>query len=332
MTFMRIERSGAYSQLQDLGRHGVQQYGVPVNGPMDEWSHRVANALVGNDASEAVLECTLTGPAFSFTNDTIIAITGADMTVTIDGTWVPMHRAVVVRRDTTITFGERQNGMRTYIAVRGGFSTEAVLGSRSTNVRAGFGGFAGRILQKGDQLPIPRARHADLLPLEKRLVQSGLKVVATAAIDCMPPASDSHILRVIKGPQYAAFNATSIGKFTSEPFVISSKSDRMGYRLSGPKLELTTPLEMISEATSFGTIQVPPDGNPIVLMADRQSAGGYPKIAYVTTTDIGKLAQANPGDAMQFSLVSQTEAEMLLIAWEKKLDKITQAARSALHE
>jgi biotin-dependent carboxylase-like uncharacterized protein len=321
MNTMRVERPGMHSLLQDAGRYGYQRFGVPVNGPMDEWSHRIANALVGNDADAATLECTLTGPTVRFARDTLIALAGADMNATVAGIPLPRHCAVMVRRDMPLVLGRCRQGARGYLAVRGGFAPEPVLGSRSTNLRAHFGGVAGRALRAGDAVPVASPAR-EMLPLARMLVQSGMPCVAARA-----PSGELHVeppdaVRFIPGPQWDRFTPQARQCFERDSFTVSSQSDRMGYRLEGASLALAEPLEMISEAVSFGTVQVPPGGAPIVLMADRQSAGGYPKIAYVISADLPALAQALPGAALRFRGVTQDTAQRLLLAMEDRLQAI----------
>ena len=327
MNTMLIERPGMHSVLQDMGRLGHQQYGVSVNGPMDEWSHRLANALVGNAEDAAVLECTLSGPRLSFSENTLIALCGARMNVTADGRPVPYDCAVLLRRGVVLDVGERLRGARVYLAVRGGLATEPVLGSRSTNVRAGFGGFHGRALRKGDCLPLSAiSRDVPTLPIERCMVQSGLPLVSALPVDVTPPTAPADGLRFIPGPHWHAFTAQAQQSFTRQPYEVTPQSDRMGSRLRGPALMLEQPMELVSEATVFGTVQVPPDGQPIVLMADRQSAGGYPKIGYVASADLPALAQAMPGDALRFTPVTQEDAEKL---WQCFEDRLLQARESA---
>ncbi|GAA4334376.1 biotin-dependent carboxyltransferase family protein [Variovorax defluvii] len=330
---MNVERPGMLSTLQDSGRFGHQQYGVSVNGPMDEWSHRLANALVGNPENAAVLECTLTGPRLSFSDTTLIALCGARMRVTADGRPIPYHRAVLVRRGVTIDVGERTDGARLYIGVRGGLGTEPVLGSRSTNVRAGFGGFQGRGLKKGDRIPILGVpREMPMLPIERRMVQSGLPMILAGSADVNPPGRTAGVLRFIRGPQWEAFTTKAREDLESTAYEVTAQSDRMGARLMGSALLLRAPLELVSEATPFGTVQVPPDGQPIVLMADRQSAGGYPKIAYVASADLPVLAQSLPGDSLRFIQVSQADAEIAWREFEERLATARESAAAALEQ
>ncbi|ALM82938.1 biotin-dependent carboxyltransferase family protein [Bordetella sp. N] len=344
MNVMTVERPGMLSTLQDTGRLGHQQYGVSVNGPMDEWAHRLANALVGNEEDAAVLECTVTGPRLHFADNTLVALCGARMRITANGQAIPQDRAVLLRRGTVLDVGERLQGARLYLAVRGGFAPEPVLGSRSTNIRAGFGGHAGRALKRADRVLVGRmSRDLPVLPIEKLMVQSGMPIVLAEQVDVTPPhwrgngdhedddTAPTAPIRFIPGPHWPAFTAAAQDQLTTRSYTVTQQSDRMGARLSGEPLKLTAPLELISEATAFGTIQVPPDGQPIVLMADRQSAGGYPKIAYVASADLPPLAQAMPGDALHFKAIAQADAELAWRAADDRLQEIQTAATRVLH-
>ena len=332
MMEMRIERAGMFSVVQDLGRYGHQRFGVPVNGAMDEWAHRLANALVGNDEQAATLECLLTGPTLRFTHNALIALTGGDFHAEIEGTRLPMNQPLMVRRDVPITFAQQRSGARAYIAVRGGINTPPVLGSRSTFVRAGYGGWEGRALVRGDRLPIG-ALSSHMLSIERLLVQTGSTYVSLGLLDgvaALLDADPSQPIRFMRGPQWRRFTLASRAAFMQQPYTVTQQSDRMGYRLQGTPLNLNAPLEMISEAVNVGTIQVPPNGEPILLMADRQTAGGYPKLGYVATADISRVAQALPGDALRFTPIAQRQAERLLWLRYRQLADIANAAARVL--
>ena len=334
---MLIDQPGMFSLVQDLGRYGWQRFGVPANGAMDERAHRIANALVGNDEDAATLECTLTGPTLRFARNTLIALSGADMVVTADGKRVPFNRAVMLRRGVVLAFGECRRGTRAYLAVRGGIDTDPVMGSRSTHVRGAYGGVEGRALRRGDRVPVSTPQEDQLL-LDRMLVQSGMPFVEAGAVDlpavaqnnAVDSATESSPIRFMRGPQWRKFSLAARQAFVRQPFVISTQSDRMGYRLEGPELALKQPLEMISEACDFGTVQVPPSGSPIVLMADRQSAGGYPKIAYVISTDLPLLAQAAPGDSLQFAPVTLRQAELAAAHVEQEFARFRHEATEAV--
>jgi antagonist of KipI len=351
---MRVVKPGALSTLQDLGRYGYQRFGVPVNGAMDEWAHRVANLLVGNMDTAVTLEITLTGPLLNFERDTLIALTGADFSPTVNGDPIPMDRAVLVRAGAELAMPARTRGARGYLAVRGGFEADTIMGSASTFLRGGFGGRHGRALQRGDRVGI-LSQPSKPRGLIRLMVQSGTDFVAgpvaSAPWEALLPASaagpevdvapmpesnrdaraqpgDSTLtVRCMRGPQWERFDRQSLERFLGTAFHIDGQSDRMGYRLQGETLALSSPLEMVSEATSFGCVQVPPDGNPIVLMADRQSAGGYPKIAYAATVDLPLLAQAMPGERVGFAMITLEESQRLYLAREASFE----ALRARVH-
>ncbi len=293
---------GPLSSLQDLGRHGFQRYGVGPAGAMDEWSHRLANLLVGNALDAATLEITLLGPTLRFHQPALIAITGADFTPRLDEQPVALGWPLRVVAGSQLAFGRRRCGARAYLAVRGGYAVAPVMGSRSTALRAGFGGFEGRALRKGDRLTVEpaRERYAPLPPGPP---------AGFPPMDCPSPGPAP--LRLLPGQQWAAFSTTAQQRLLGEAYVVHRNSDRMGYRLSGPALALVAPLDMVSEPVAFGTVQVPPDGQPIVLMADRQTTGGYPKIASVIGVDLPRLAQAIPGDTLCFTASTLAEARAL---------------------
>ncbi|MFS8981478.1 biotin-dependent carboxyltransferase family protein [Cupriavidus necator] len=299
---IEVLKPGALSTFQDLGRVGYQQLGVPANGVMDERAHRLANALVGNTQDTATLEITLMGPTLRFDVATAVAVCGADLDASIDGTPLPTAQARVVPAGATLRFGKRKSGLRAYLAVAGGFALEPVMNSHSTFVRGGYGGMQGKPLRKADVIGLraPRAALPEGLPQAR----------FAAGIMAAPEAP----LRVVRGREWDAFSAAAQAAFTSAEFPafrIGAQSDRMGYRLEGPALTLSSPREMWSEAVAFGTIQVPPDGQPIVLMADRQTTGGYPKIAHVCAVDLPRLAQRMPGESVRFTVVELEEAQRL---------------------
>ncbi|HEX2010692.1 MAG TPA: biotin-dependent carboxyltransferase family protein [Roseateles sp.] len=313
MSQVEVLKPGAQSQLQDLGRYGFQHLGVPVCGAMDEDSHRLANLLVGNAQDEATLEIVLMGPSLRFAAITQIAVCGADLSATLDGRPVALNQRVDVPAGALLAFGQRINGLRSYLAVRGGFPLAPVMGSRSTFVRGGFGGHLGRALRKGDQLEIAAFRPAD--PAPKLAIRSTL------------PTAEITPLRVILGEHWAGFTAEAQALFSAANYRISPQSDRMGYRLEGPALARREPGELISEAVNFGSIQVPPDGQPIVLMAERQSTGGYPKIGHVISVDLPLLAQLAPQQALRFVPVSLETAQTLYLQREQQFAAALGATR-----
>lgn len=323
---IQVAKQGVLSTLQDLGRFGYQRFGVVAGGAMDEWSHRVANLLVGNPEREATLEITLLGPSLKFQETTLIAICGAGLSPRIGERAVPQGRPVLVRAGSQLDFGRRESGMRAYLAVHGGFDVAPVMNSKSTYLRGAFGGFNGRALRKGDEIPIGAGNAERPFPRLARMLRENADPFATPGDPLLPPTAPPgnppRTVRVMAGQQWQAFTGEAQTRFLAGEFRISPQSDRMGFRIDGPKLALREPLEMISEAVAFGTIQVPPDGNPIILMADRQTTGGYPKIADVASVDLPVVAQTMPQHTVRFALISLEEAQQLYLAREAEIDRV----------
>lgn len=302
---MRVVRPGLLTTIQDRGRWGHQAEGVPVSGPMDWFSHRLANQLVGNEDDAATLEITLLGPELMIDADTIGAIAGADFEVTCDGTQVPSTEMFVIRRGARLRFGRRRAGARAYLAVAGGILTPPVLGSRATHLLGRMGGLEGRALAPGDVLPIADVGTA-LWPRQR-------------AIGLPLPVQGRALLRVIPGAQADWFTPEAWATLTSVTCRVSPRSNRMGYRLEGPALSRTRHDELITEPLAEGSIQVPAAGEPILLMADRATAGGYPTLASVITADLPVAGQLAPGDAISFHVCTRAEAAAALILRERQL-------------
>lgn len=317
---MKIEvlKPGAQTQAQDLGRYGYQGLGVPVSGVMDEWSHRLANLLAGNSGDEATLEIVLTGPTLRFEAATRIAICGADLSARLDGRRLRPDRAVDVPAGGVLEFGACEAGLRAYLAVRGGLAITPLMGSRSSYVRGGFGGFAGRALRKGDVLLAPDASGRPALR------GPGVRPILPSSLP-REPRGQAVPLRVMPGEHWALFTPAAREALLQAEFRITAQSDRMGYRLEGPPLERSTPGELVSEAMSFGTIQVPNDGQPIVLMAERHGTGGYPKIAHVISVDLPRLAQLGPQQTLRFQAVTLETAQALYLQREQLLATLRDA-------
>lgn len=328
---IEIKNPGLFTTVQDLGRYGFRKYGVVVSGAMDETAHRVANLLVGNEEDAATLEITLLGPEILIGEDTLIAICGGDLSPSINSYRIPMWRPVYVKRGSTLSFGKCASGARSYISFAGSFKIKEVMGSKSTYLRGEIGGYQGRKLKKGDiiHLNSPHCKIIDFANVLSKNVNSNGFAVPKWFINksILGEYSKNPMLRVIRGGEMDYFHKESIKAFFNEKFMITSQSDRMGYRLKGEELRLEEPLEMISEAVSLGTIQVPPDGNPILLLADRQTTGGYPKLAQVITVDIPLVAQLKPGDSVRFEEVSLEEAQRLLILREEGIEELKTAIK-----
>jgi KipI family sensor histidine kinase inhibitor len=295
-----VVRPGLFTTVQDRGRWGHQAYGVPVSGALDTLSHRLANAALGNAPDAATIEVTLSGPELRFEDDAKVAVAGADLQAAVDGTRLLPGVAAECRAGGVLRFGERLSGARAYVAFDGGVDVASVLGSRATHVRSGLGGYRGRALAAGDRLALgpPGERQA-------RPVRSGVMSI-TGGVR----------LRVLAGPQQDFFPESALDRLERSRFVVTPNSDRMGYRLSGARLPRIDGMEMISDAAFAGGIQVPASGEPILLMADRQTTGGYPQIAVVVTADLAKAGQLAPGDWVEFARCSRAEAIDALAAQE----------------
>lgn len=311
---LTIRKGGMQTTVQDLGRPGFQKYGIVTAGAMDPYAPRIANLLVGNEENAAVLEITLMGPVIFFEEDYVISICGGDLSPEMDGKEVGSWRSISVKRGQTLTFGKPRLGSRAYLALAGGICVPEVMKSRSTYLRADLGGYKGRALETGDQLVVGAKTQANESPVREHswFVPS-------------PSYSSEPEIRVTSGRQFDLFSEESRQRFFSEPFKLSSQSDRMGFRLDGPQLTLTEKQEMLSEAVVFGSIQVPPDGNPVILMADRQTIGGYPKIAEAITVDLPLISQLKPGNHIRFKEVSIEEAQRLLRLQEKTISCLNKA-------
>ncbi|MEO8678729.1 MAG: biotin-dependent carboxyltransferase family protein [Vicinamibacterales bacterium] len=299
-----ILRPGLLSTVQDLGRFGHQASGVSVAGPMDVFSHRLANQLVGNEPDAATIEVTLIGPEIEFETDTTIAIAGAQFDVACEGRLVPIGASVAVSHGQRLRFGRLHQGARAYLAVAGGLKTPPVLGSRATHLVSHIGGLEGRALAAGDRLPIDEG--APVVPARKSI---GLTL----------PTGGRTRLRVMRGPQDEWFAPEAFQALSSVSFRVSPRSNRMGYRLEGPPLVRSRDGEPISEPVGMGAIQVPGAGEPILLMADHQTAGGYPKIGYVISADLPLAGQLAPGDFVEFVACTRQDAVGALIARERQL-------------
>ena len=299
-----VIKPGLLTTVQDLGRFGHQAAGVPVAGPMDAFSHRLANQLVANEPDAATLEITLIGPELEVDLDTTIAIAGAHFELWCDDRAVPMATSVCVTKGQRVRIGRRIEGARAYLAVAGGVQTRPILGSRATHLVSGMGGHDGRALVAGDRLSILASMRPD---------------ATRTAVGLALPTGGRARLRVVPGPQADWFQADTLRAVSGVNFRISPRSNRMGYRLEGPPLRRVRQDELISEPVCMGAIQVPGAGEPILLMADRQTAGGYPKIGHVISADLPLAGQLAPGDVIEFVTCTRQEAVTALIARERQL-------------
>ncbi|MYD50347.1 MAG: biotin-dependent carboxyltransferase [Dehalococcoidia bacterium] len=292
-----IRDPGLLTTIQDRGRYGYQRYGVPVSGAMDEFALRMANLMAGNDQNAAALEATVQGPRIEFHTSTWIAVTGADMTPEVDGQPVPMWESLEIEEGSVLEFGDLRDGMRAYIAVRGGIDVPVVMGSRSTYLKGCFGGLEGRALKAGDIL--------STLPTEPDTALSKRLPKDYTA----PVYGGTHRLRVVLGPQQHAFDSNALSRFLSSRYRVHSDSDRMGYMLDGPMIEHLEGADIVSDGNPPGAIQIHGDGIPRILLSDRGTTGGYTKIATVISVDLPSLAQALPGQSVSFRQVTVEEAQ-----------------------
>ncbi len=295
---------GLLSTVQDLGRWCYQDRGVPVAGPMDPLSHRLANAALGNPPEAATIEITLAGPELRFEQPTVFVLAGADFAARIGERAVAPCTPARARSGDVLRFGGRSRGARAYLAVAGGILTEPVMGSRATHVLSAMGGVAGRPLAAGDRLPIGRAAEAP---------------GGRAGVPSVAESAGRMRLRALPGPQEDFFEASAYERLQSSVFTVSSQSNRMAYRLTGAAIPRASDREMISDATVVGGIQIPPSGEAILLMADRQTSGGYPQIATVITADLARAGQLAPGDTLEFRICTRREAMAALISQEGML-------------
>ena len=320
-----VKKGGPLTTLQDTGRYGFQKYGVLVSGAMDLFSLKLGNILVGNKESEGALEMTMSGPFLKLPAGLVFALTGADLGAKMGGKPVPLNRAVYVKEDSALSFGFAAKGVRGYLTVAGGFAVPEVMNSKSTYLRAKIGGVGGAPLADGTELET-----GDLTAEQEKLAAAlaGLGgkpfstlgwSVGTESLFAGEP------IRVTQGLQADWFSNATLHAFFRSGYTITAQSDRMGYRLSGTPLPYKdSSLEMISEPVTFGSIQVPADGNPIILMVDRQTTGGYAKIGQVIQADLSRLAQMKPGQTIYFQPVTLTQAEEALA---RQADFLTDAAK-----
>lgn len=301
-------RSGLFTTVQDRGRYGCLRYGVPISGAMDEYSFTVANLLVDNNPDAACLETTLIGPQLQALNDLQAAVTGGECELLINGSVTPMWQTLEISKDDIVTLGKMRSGCRSYLAIRGGIDVPLVLGSRSTYLRGGFGGMNGQPLSVDDVIErfhLPR--------IDTRLSVSSSQV---------PKITSTFEAHCLVGPQADMFDATGIDTFFSCPYVVTSESDRMGYRLRGSLIAHKDKADIVSDALLPGTVQVPKNGQPILIMRDAQTTGGYPKIATVITSDISMLGQAKPNNRISFSEITLEDAYKRLNEYRERLRRL----------
>ncbi|MBI1846516.1 MAG: biotin-dependent carboxyltransferase [Candidatus Rokubacteria bacterium] len=301
-----ILQPGAHTTVQDLGRPGQLRYGIPPSGPMDVRAFVLANRLVGNPDGAAALECTILGPRFETEAAGAIAVTGADMPVTVNGADVAPGQTVPLAAGDLVKVGTAREGVRGYVAFAGGLDVPFALGSRATYVRGRLGGLEGRALRRGDTLAVLGARR----PVVRRRVKPG----------AAPAGAEPPELATVLGPQDDRFTGEGLEAFLGGTYAVLPQSDRMGVRLSGPRIAHARGHDIISDGIPLGGVQVVGDGQPIVLLVDRQSTGGYTKVATVCSYEIGRLAQVKPGRSVRFRAVDLAAAHEARRQWRASFD------------
>jgi len=302
---IEVRQPGLLTTVQDLGRPGLMRHGFTPGGAIDRGALILGNRLVGNAPDAAGLEITLVGPHVQFLGDAVIAITGADLGARLNREAIPLWEPFAIRDGDELTFDpaqEGQFGARAYLCIAGGLELEPVMGSRGTDLFGRFGGVDGRALKAGDSLPLGEPSDTPDKLLRRTLAAPP------------PIQSTDEPFRVVTGPQLDRFTDTGVATFFGDAFTISSQSDRMGMRLTGPALSHSAGADLISEPIAHGAIQVPGDGQPIVLLAGRQTVGGYPKIATVIGADLDRFGQRRPGDGVRFVEVDRATARDAQVA------------------
>ncbi|MEY8352755.1 biotin-dependent carboxyltransferase family protein [Lachnospiraceae bacterium 54-53] len=332
---------GALSTVQDMGRTGFLSQGFQESGACDKYSMKLANLLAGNleePEEAAAVEFTLNGGEIRFTSDEVIALAGADMKPSLNGQTIPMYCPVPVKEGDILALGFAERGLRTYMALYGGVSVPVVMGSRSTNLKCRLGGLEGRSLRVGDVLESGKSRE-QILYLKERLNGKENAWTAAAAEPWLRLSSNPYryygseryvLLRAVPGPQDEAFTPNGHGTFTRTPYRLSGDCDRMACRLEGDPIEMKNGADIISDGIVEGSVQVSASGQPMVLMADHQTAGGYAKIATVIRTDVPALAQLRPGDWVTFRYVTPDEAVLACRKEEKKLITVKERMEKAI--
>ncbi len=310
-----INNAGILTTVQDAGRNGYRRFGINTNGAMDRAAARLINILLGNSDTEAVLETHFPAPEMTFEEDAVFALGGADFRAKLNGEVLENWKPYYAENGSVLKFTGKLFGNRAYLSVKGGFIIEKWLGSASTNLTANIGGFSGRKLNKGDKL---------LFKIQNLKFKIQNSTISNSLI---PFYSRFPTVRVIAGAEFESLTAFGEQSFRCQNFTVSQNSDRMGFRLSGEPLFLLEKKELVSSAVNFGTIQLLPDGQLIVLMADAQTSGGYPRIAHIIETDLPIVAQLGASDRIAFQLISIEEAENILMELEVNLNFLRVACK-----
>ena len=315
----RVIKGGMLTTIQDFGRSGYQSQGFSVGGAMDVRSFKLANLLLDNPENEAALEITLIGPVLEFTADTIIAITGGDFSPKLNDEPCPMYTAVYVKKGDVLAFGSARTGTRCYVAFSGYLAVPVVMGSRCTSLKSGIGGFKGRRLEAGDYVG-------------ERIKRRYLPFFLSRKLKAPDYDSDDGVLRVVMGPQDGAFSRQGIETFLNSEYTVTGDFDRMGCRLDGPIIAPKKTSDIISDGIALGAIQVPSAGKPIILLSDRQTTGGYAKIATVISVDSPRLVQKKTDQKIRFKAVTVQEAQALFLQEISELEHMRKEIHTPCRE
>ncbi|WP_299289948.1 biotin-dependent carboxyltransferase family protein [uncultured Mucilaginibacter sp.] len=326
-----IIKPGLLSTIQDLGRYEYLAQAVPVSGAMDTLAARIANKAVGNEDDKAVIELTYADVKLKADTDILIAYSGDGAILKVENQIIPTDRPVFIPAKTVLNFVHNPTGSRTYLSVSGGWDVPLVLGSRSTFLTAGFGGFWGRQIRQGDILNSSDQLNLDSATILERLKSKTINYPNWSIARPLFLSADKKTIRIVPAQEFTWFDGRSIVNFLSEPYTLSAQSNRMGYRLDGFKINRVIKTELLSTAITPGTIQVTGNGSLILLMADCQTTGGYPRIAQVAAVDLPLCAQLKPGDKIYFKEISRHEAEMLYLDRERQLQKLPVAIKSKIY-
>ncbi|MDA2236063.1 biotin-dependent carboxyltransferase family protein [Bacillus cereus] len=317
---VEVLHAGMFTTVQDLGRSYYQQFGVPVGGAMDKNALRLINMLVGNEENEAGLEMTILGPKFLIKKTTLLAIGGVDMEPLLNGERIPLWRPILAEEGSMLCFGKVKSGCRAYVTFAGGIHIEGTMGSKSTYIRAAIGGIEGRMLKKGDCFQIGTYSEMANRFIQDLQKDERIKTKWVISNSVLPKYKKHPKLRVIADFEYDQFTEESRKAFFTKEYKVSNYADRMGYRVEGEVLNRIEEKEILSSPVTFGTIQVPNGGQPIILMADRQTTGGYPRMGNIISVDLPLLAQLKPGDYVSFEKITLEEAEQLYIEQEVNMN------------
>ncbi|PWE69683.1 KipI antagonist [Bacillus cereus] len=317
---VEVLHAGMFTTVQDLGRSYYQQFGVPVGGAMDKNALRLINMLVGNEENETGLEMTILGPKLLIKKTTLLAIGGVDMEPLLNGERIPLWRPILAEEGSMLCFGKVKNGCRAYVTFAGGIHIEGTLGSKSTYIRAAIGGIEGRMLKKGDCFQIGTYSEMANRFIQDLQKDERIKTKWVISNSVLPKYKKHPKLRVIADFEYDQFTEESRKAFFTKEYKVSNYADRMGYRVEGEVLNRIEEKEILSSPVTFGTIQVPNGGQPIILMADRQTTGGYPRMGNIISVDLPLLAQLKPGDYVSFEKITLEEAEQLYIEQEVNMN------------